>query len=401
MGALGDALAQPPRREPKAKAPAGWEPGLTWDGTAGTITTTALDAEPDPAVWADLVADWGLDPERHLIVPGSLQFRGWDAPVGDGEVRRLRYYRATIVDRTVRSADVDELCGIARRKKPVKPLERKTEGNPWLVVSLNDWQIGKGEGGGSDATVEAITAAIAGVRRKLRELDKLGRRPDRVVLANTGDLTERNAGHYASQAFTTDLNDREQQKVARHLLFGFVDALVGDGYGVTVTAVPCNHGENRNGDGKAMTTPDDNLSLVIVEHIEEVCRANPERYRDVDFAYAKDLTLVLDVAGVNVGMTHGHQIRGSGSAASKVEKWWQGQIMGTQPIAAADLLMTAHLHHLQVSEETGRTVFIAPAIDGGSYWYTSATGRSSPRGMLTLTIGDAHHRGWGDLEVIG
>ncbi|MBK7048279.1 MAG: hypothetical protein IPH48_17630 [bacterium] len=104
---------------------------------------------------------------------------------------------------------------------------------------------------------------------------------------------------------------------------------------------------------------------------------------------------------MNVGMTHGHQVRGSGSAAAKVEKWWQGQIMGTQPVAAADLLMTAHLHHLQLSEETGRTVIIAPAIDGGSYWYTSATGRSSPRGMLTLTVGDAHHRGWGDLEVIG
>ncbi|MBP7631707.1 MAG: hypothetical protein KA758_14730 [Acidimicrobiales bacterium] len=401
MGALDDILAPTARPEPKAKAPAGWEPGLTWDGSAGTLITPPLDAEPDPAVWAELVADWGLDPERHRIVPGSLQFRGWDAPVGDGEVKRLRYYRATITDAVFARADVEELCRLAVRKKPSKPVERKTDGNAWLVVSLNDWQIGKGEGGGTPATVAAITAAIDGVRRKARELTRLGRRPGRIVLANTGDLTERTAGHYASQSYTTDLNDREQQRVARHLLWRLVDGLVTDGYGVTVTAVPCNHGENRNGAGKAQTTPDDNVSLTLVEGIEEACRANPDRYHDVDFAYATDLTLVLDVAGVNVGMTHGHQVRGSGSAAAKVEKWWQGQIMGTQPVAAADLLMTAHLHHLQLSEETGRTVIIAPAIDGGSYWYTSATGRNSPRGMLTLTVGDAHHRGWGDLEVIG
>ena len=123
------------------------------------------------------------------------------------------------------------------------------------------------------------------------------------------------------------------------------------------------------------------------------------------------IRLVLDVAGVNVGLTHGHQIGGgrrAGSGSSKgaasVEKWWEGQIMGNgrggcNAIASADLLLTAHRHHLQISEETGRTVMMAPAIDGGSYWYTSTTGRCSPPGMLTMTIGSAHVRGWGDLEI--
>lgn len=181
-----------------------------------------------------------------------------------------------------------------------------------------------------------------------------------------------------------------------------VDDLVTAGYPCTVTAVPCNHGENRTGDkARAHTTSDDNLSLTIVEGVEEACQANPERYERVDFAYARDLTLVLDVCGVNLGITHGHQIRGGSaqSAVTKVERWWRDQIMGAQPIAAADILLTAHLHHLQVSEETGRTVMIAPAADGGSYWFSSATGRSSPRGMLAMTVGDAHDRGWGDLHV--
>lgn len=384
------------------KAPAGWEPGCTWDPSRGEgeITTAGLDTEPTDLVWAELIADWGLDPARHQVVPGSVQVRGWDAPIGGGEVRRLRYYRARIVDRQVQHADVAELVKAAARRKPRAAGPVSTT-HPALVVSINDWQIGKGEGGGTPATVDYLTTAWAGVLERLRELTRLGRRPSRVILANTGDLVEANTGHYASQAYTTDLNQREQLRVVRRLLMRMVDDLVTAGYPVTVTAVPCNHGENRNGDGRAYTTVDDNASLTIVEGIEEVCAANPGRYAAVDFAYARDLTLVLDICGVNVGMTHGHQIRGGGaaSAAAKVEKWWTGQVMGCQPIAAADLLLTAHLHHLQISEETGRTVIIAPALDGGSYWYTSATGRTSPRGMLTLTIGSAHPRGWGDLHV--
>src|SRR5699024_11240445 len=120
-------------------------------------------------------------------------------------------------------------------------------------------------------------------------------------------------------------------------------------------------------------------SHVIVEGGEEACNANHDRYGAVDFAYAHDLTMVIDVCGVNVGLTHGHQIRGGSqqAAVAKVGKWWQGQIMGTQPVAKADILLTSHLHHLSISEETGRTIIIAPALDGGSYWFTSATGRSS------------------------
>ena len=407
MGDLADLLGGSTRPDPTAKAPAGWEPGLTWDGHAGTVTTGAVEAEPDPAMWAELIKDWGLDPTRHRIVEGSAQFRGWDAPIGGGEVRRLRYYRATIVEATstVEQADVDQLVKAAMRKAPAKKPATVTE-HPALVVSVNDWQIGKGEGGGTPATVDRIVASWDRVRLRLRELTKLGRRPSRVVLANTGDLVEAVSGHYPSQAFTVDLNGREQLRVARRLLFRMVDDLTSDGYPVTVTAVPCNHGENRNGDRKAQTTPDDNASLTIVEGLEEACAANPDRYGAVDFAYAKDLTLVLDVCGVNVGLTHGHQIgngRRSGATSAKgaaaVEKWWEGQIMGVQPIAAADLILTSHRHHLQISEETGRTVVMAPAIDGGSYWYTSTTGRTSPPGMLTMTIGSAHVRGWGDLEV--
>src|SRR5690606_11973467 len=207
------------------KAPAGWEPGYSYDekSRAGTITTEPRETEPDSGVWAELIADWGLDPARHKV--SSVQVRGWDANVGAGEIKRLRYYRATIEDVSAHHADVEELVRLAGRKAPrAKGFVGTT--HPAFVVSLNDWQIGKGEGGGTPATLAYLAEAWCRVLGRLRELNKLGRRPSKVILANTGDLIEATFGHYSSQAFTTDLNMREQLRVARRFIWGVVDDLV-------------------------------------------------------------------------------------------------------------------------------------------------------------------------------
>lgn len=67
MGAAEDRLlslqrfaAQDAYRPPTA--PAGWAPGVVWDGTAGTITTGPVDEIPDD--WSSLLAARGLDPDR-------------------------------------------------------------------------------------------------------------------------------------------------------------------------------------------------------------------------------------------------------------------------------------------------------------------------------------------------
>lgn len=392
MGALKELLDDKAAPPPPAKHPTGWEPYVEQNGDKAVGISQPFATSPDERA---IISAWDLDPDEWQIV-GEMNVRRWQQePGGDW----LKYFKANLIRRLKSDrVDVDELLKIAERKKPAKSSAIILD-NPAFVVSLNDWQIGKGEGGGTPATVDRIILAITNTRLRLKEMERLKRRPSRVILANTGDLVEAVSGHYPSQAFTVDLNGREQLRVARRLLFRFVDELVSDGYPVTVTAVPCNHGENRNASGKAQTTPDDNASLTIVEGIEEACAANPARYEFVDFAYAKDLTLVVDAAGVNLGLTHGHQVRGSGAGSTTIEKWWQGQIMGCQPIASADILLTAHRHHFQISEETGRTVILAPAMDGGSYWFTSATGKNSLPGMLTLTIGEGHARGWGDMHI--
>lgn len=380
---------------PRAKHPPGWEPHVEERGDTASAVSDPIPGSPSHD---DLIRGWDMDPVVWEIV-GDVNVRRWQRH--DGEW--LRYFRANLRRRRAAGdpADVEALCRAALRKPPAhRPVA--TDTGRALVVALNDWQIGKNEGPGR-GTVEAVER----ITRQIWMLPALIRlhKPSSVVLAGVGDITERVAGHYPSQNWTTDLDEREQQRVARRLLLAAVNAVAPLVESVTMTAVPCNHGETRNAAGKMMTRVSDSVSLTLAENVAEVCAANPERYGHVRFLYAADATLVHDVEGIQLATNHGHHFRGKGDAMRTAWEWWAGQVMGTQPVAAADVLLTAHKHHFQVSEERGRTVMLAPANDGGSAWWTRMTGQESPPGMLTFGLGlgygsPAEGRCWDHLRVL-
>jgi len=406
---LRDALATPgppERTHVPPDLPKGWEPGVRWSNStdSGTITTDATTTEPDAAVWRELVADWGLDPETMEIVDGSIELIGWDSPVKattTGEKIRLKRYRARLRRRTGAedTADVAELCKRAERRKPPRSVVDVDAAGRALVVALSDWQVGKGEGDGTAGTVDRIIASVGALTNRLRELKRLKRPVGVVYLVGLGDIVEQCTGHYPSQEFTTDLNRREQMRVARRLILRYVDAVVDAGYPLVLTGVAGNHGENRR-DGKAFTDPTDNDDLAVLEQVAEVLAANPDRYASVSTFLPSTLSMALDVCGVPVGFTHGHVARGGSHPVSKIENWWTGQVMGMQPVADARILVTGHYHHLIVSESTGRTHFQCPAMDPGSQWWTQSTGQSSPPGVLTFVVDSAAARGWCDMELL-
>jgi predicted phosphodiesterase len=396
----------PPERTPKRQQhPKGWEPGVVWNGRRGEVTTVAAD---EPSTWDDLIADWGLDPATVTVVPGSVQIRAWDTNLGDGDVQRLRYYRATLVERSPSTdadrVDVEALCQWVLKRKPVKPV--KVETDTALVALASDWQMGKGEGDGTEGTVERVATATDGLVARLKELRRAGRPVSTLYLVGMGDLVEQcggaGTGHYAMQTFSVDLDRREQMRVVRRLLLRAVDACAPHVERMVLAAVPGNHGENRDGTGKAFTTWTDNDDLAVVEQVAEVLAANPDRYGHVSTFLADGLTLTLDIAGVAVAFAHGHQAKGgSGHAAAKLEQWWKGQALGRTGVADAQILVTGHLHHLVVSEATGRTFMQCPAMDPGSAWWVAQQGASSQPGMLTFGVGTSYGpRGWGDLAVL-
>jgi predicted phosphodiesterase len=403
---IGELLAvpEPPERTPRRMDhPKGWEPGVVFDPTSGSGSIIVQsDDEPDPAIWEHLIADWGLDPKRCAIVPGSVQIRAWDVNAGEGEIKRLRYYRASIVARTsaVDRADVDALCAEVMKRRPAKPVT--VEGERALIVCLSDWQLGKGEGDGSRGTMQRILDARDTLVARIKELKRVGRAPSVIYLVGLGDLVEGCAEHYASQTFTVDLDRAQQTRVVRRLILAYVDSVIDLAPRIVLAAVPGNHGENRK-DGKAFTSvATDNDDLTTVETVGEILSANPDRYGHVSVVLAQEYTLALDVCGVVVAWSHGHTARKSGHAAAVMEDWWRGQVMGRQGISDADILVAGHRHHLVVSESTGRTFLQCPAMDPGSAWFTASTGSHSPSGLLTFMVGRETYgqRGWGDLAVL-
>ena len=386
----------------KPQHPTGWEPSLQWDGKKGTLTTGPLDSEPDTAIWEQLIADWGLDPTRTEVVDGSLQIRAWDT-MRDGETIRMKYYRATIAPRThfTDRADIDALCKLVERKKPraVTP----PDGSGAFVVLLSDWQLGKGEGGGSETTTARILGALDKSVSRYKELKKLGRVSQMVYLVGLGDLVEGCSQFYEMQEWQTDLNRREQERLARRLILAFIDAYVDLGCEIVAMGVPGNHGENRR-NGKAFTDFTDNADVAAFETVSEILASNPERYNYVSIPLnalnPDDLTLTLDISGVPVAFAHGHQFRSGTNSQAKVEGWWKGQALGRTGVADAQILCTGHLHHFVMSEATGRTFIQVPAMDGGSKWFVSTTGQDAPAGMVSFVASDQTPRGWRDLAIL-
>jgi len=386
----------------KPKHPTGWEPSLTWNGTSGTVTAQ-LDSEPDDAVWAELIADWGLDPARTMVVDGSLQIRAWDAP-RNGETMRMKYYRCVIKPReqVVDRADVEYLKKLIERRKP-QPLKTE-QGETGFVLLASDWQLGKGEGGGSVAATERIMNAFDAALARYKELLKTGRNIDTVYIIGLGDLVEACDNFYAQQTFQADLSDREQDALARRLVLYGINLFVDAGAKVIAMGVPGNHGENRRS-GKSFTNFKDNRDFATFETVAEILSANPERYRNVSIPTEAlnddDLTMTLDVLGVPVSFAHGHQFTSGANAQAKLETWWRKQALGRTNVADAQILFAGHLHHFVISESTGRTVIQVPAMDGGSQWFKSTAGASAPAGMVSLLIGGSVGvRGWDDLRIL-
>ena len=370
-------------KRPERKHAEGWEPGVAWNGKEGTITTDALPAENAPD-WSTILRVWGLNPELFEVVEPVL-FNVWGDPLG----RLNRQWKGKVIQKRIAvDGDVATLIKQIQSYKPKRA--PKVEDGTALVVAISDLQMGKGEGGGSAGIVARFLAGIDEVEDRWRELVRTGRPLTKLVVVGLGDLVESCSGHYAMQSFQADLDRREQVTVVRRLVVKALTRWANFAPSIVVAAVPGNHGENRQ-NGKAYTTFGDNDDVALFEQVGEIIRANPA-YDHVSFVFPKnELTLTLDVCGTIIGLAHGHQVKGT------AETWWAKQALGLQPIGDAQILMTGHYHHLMVKQSGARTHMQAPALDGGSQWFTEQAGVIAPAGLLTFVAGGGS---WDDLKVM-
>jgi hypothetical protein len=389
------------------KHPQGWEPHVEQCGNTATAISQPIENEnPDEA---QLIRGWNLDPSQWRIV-GHVNCRRWEAihpvfvkgKVSGYEKKWLYYYKANLerID-PVRERDLESVIAEIREHAPA-PATREG-GEDSFVVAIADVQMGKSDGDGVGGTVHRALESIELVVARVNELRAVGRKLGTLYVLGMGDLIESCDGHYDQQAFRVQLNRRDQVKVMRRIVVKSLERWAPMFERVVVACVGGNHGENRK-DGKSFTDFADNDDVAIFEQAQEILAANPAAYGHVSFRIPHDeLSMTLDISGVIVGITHGHLFGrgGGGQVTKKALDWWMKQAHGQQPIGEAKILISAHYHHLLVTEDGAKTHMQCPALEGGSDWWRNLSGKRSRPGVLTMRVGrGVSEAGYADHEVL-
>ena len=373
------------------KRSAEWTPGVSWDGNEGVVTTEAMEGDTHPD-WSGVLRIWGLDPDNFAVVEPVL-FNVW----GNAEGALNRQWKGRVVRKGAKErADIDHLIQEIRKHKP---RERKPliEGSASLVVVAADWQVGKKDGDGLKGLVGRWLQAIDDVEARYKELKKMGRPIESITVLCLGDLVEGCDGHYDIQTFTVEVDRRDQVKIARRLLRDALIRWSKFAPEITVAAIGGNHGENRK-NGKAFTTLNDNDDVALVESVAEIFQANPEAYGHIKFAIPTDsLSLTVEVGTKIIGITHGHLARAGAGVEAKLRRWIADQTLGRNKIGDCDILVTGHYHSLKMADWGGVKWLQAPALDGGSVWWSQSTGETADVGVLTFVVSE---RGITDLQLL-
>lgn len=370
--------------------------GVVVEGGRGEITTPALDHPITSGEWDELLRKWGKDPALFEVVE-PVRSSVWEVQRKGGGIGTLYAYKAGIVSRRSRRISEADLAVLVRDVRRTKRRPPTSGGGNGLGVVLGDWQVGKGDGDGLEGTVRRLDRMIDQVGERLawavkhRGVSELG-------VFGVGDLGEGCTGWYPMQEHSIQADRREQVKIVRRMIRDALRAWSPLVPVVKVAAVGGNHGENRK-DGAAFTSFADNDDVAVFEQVAEILGENPAAFGHITWSLpVGELTRTVDLAGLVVGLAHGHTARGG-----DLPKWWAGQIMGGQPVADAQLLLTGHFHHLRVQEVArGRDWIQVPAMDGGSTWWTETSGASASSGTVTFTVlpGPGGRRRWSDLMVL-
>jgi hypothetical protein len=370
----------------------------------GTFSTGALDRPLDLSTdWNEVLVGFGLDPEIFAVEGDSVAMSKWQQSRrldnGDRDIVWLYSYRARFTRKRpdIEPEDIEDLRKRVQAWRPraVTPSDPELPGSTF-VVCWADWQMAKSAGGGVTATVERVLESYNLVVKRIEELRTAGRNIERIVVVNMGDPCEGCDGNYSSQLFSIELNQREQLNLVLDLWMAGVTSIQPDDF----ISVLCNHGEwTRRGPGtRPVTTDSDNIGGYLADTLRRVFEGRdgaPVRWH---IPHDEMITMV-DLSGVNVAFTHGHKI----PSPAKEQDWLKSQSIrllreqGSEP----RLWVTAHRHHVNVTDFGPWWRLQCPSLDGGSKWYTDSSGNWATPGTMTFLVGQHDSRRWSDLAILG
>ena len=278
--------------------------------------------------------------------------------------------------------DITNILNGIELSKPNK----KPKGQNTLVISFNDWQLGKGERGGTVATVKRIKSSVNKVKERLKELNKIGRNIGKLVIICGGDLVE-GCNIYPNQIRDVDLSETQQVELVVKTLVWGIDQLAVLFNDVHVVAVKGNHGEVRvNGKG----TPNNNWDTKTVQ-LAQMVVSRDKKLSHVRFTIAKDNeeAVAFKVGKFTIATTHGDifgKFVPGQTKMLKAKQWFKNMAFVKSNVGNADVLITHHYHHDEMAD-WGKCLWRQTrAQDGGSSYYTAFSGECSEPGMLTFVV---------------
>ena len=374
----------------------GWQPDIEVNEQTGLGHITHVGTDPNYRTKFDeILRDWGFDPKFYEI-EGAVRASSWNAQLKGGETTTFFAFKGVVKKKRPGHDKYFQSLFKQAGKKP--PITKKfNAGDTAFMWFMSDWQLGKKDFGVED-TIKRYDQALQDGVNRIKYLRKLGVEIDEIYMVGMGDLTENcTPFFFESQPHSVSLSLIEQYALARSMIMKTIDTFLPHSPKLVLAGVPGNHGEmTRTSKGQVASSRLDNSDTMHLEICREIMSANPDRYGKVEVNVPDGFHQTLIIKGKKVSFTHGHMSGGSGNPEAKIENWWKGQMYGWLPPGDAEILVTAHYHHLRMKQQGDRTWFQCPSIDA-SIDFTARTGLWSHPGVLTFTIND---KGWDNYHTV-
>lgn len=338
---------------------------------------------------------WGFDDYCAFIRskgqnPDEVTFTwGWTSNPAGGFWNKLNNVRPVVKTGSEAMPSADELLAVLDSWEFV-PIPFKARVAETFVVCPSDPQIGKTDwNGGTEETIQRMMESYFRAAEFCAEFG-----PAEIVIADLGDPIE-NINNTSSQRGTNDRSLTEQVRVARRVALEGIKLLAPLTPSLVYAAVPSNHGSVRLGPKSPENHVLDDYGIEIAEQLRDVVN-NSDKLANVKVVIPEPHheSLSLETSGTVLGMAHGHQV----NSPDGLGKWWAGQSHGRMPFATADIGLFGHWHSLRVQQSgDARWLFVSPAQENGSSWFTNKTGERSVTGMLSFTTCDG---AWDNLRVL-
>lgn len=378
-----------------------WTAGIDYDPTTGgefrtvprTVDRDAPEPEPDDA---DLLRQWELDPAVWEVVSARKSL--WQGGAGGTwlEARRVSF-RKRAAGTSAAELDIDGIMSAYTR-----PIASSHSVSPSRIVMVpaGDLQLGKSEGGGTAATIERFCRITSDIADELFEHNN----DQTLILPWLGDCIEGIVSQNSRMLTTLDISITEQVRAYRRLMMHQIATFAPVCERMIIPVVPGNHDETTRTQVMPMS---DSWAIEGAMAVEDWMSGRPE-YEHVSFVYPPegepDIVMTLgpsvtpdDGSEYTIAFIHGHT---PGRSPNQMLEWWKGQSHGRQQAGRADMLVSAHFHHLRAEHSGGgRTWLQIPALDGGSAWYRHRKGEEAPTGIVSVEITPGSGQGWRNLTV--